>query len=120
MAAVGGAVLFAWYAMPDVVRSRTARGVLKSGLLAGAGVLGARLTEGIEEEKEMPQLGKLSPAVVAGGLALLGGSTWLTVVIEKKIFARGERRRSAGVTAAHSRMAVGLAALGAAAALLPD
>lgn len=104
--------VFAWYALPDVVRSRTMRGWAKTALIAG--YVGTVVATGdgsldprrAQQEMEEADLGEFVPWMLAAGGVLLAGSTALSVVVEKKIFARGERRRAAGVRGAHTRMAV--------------
>ena len=64
---------------------------------------------------------RLPTAIVLGlGSALLAGTVAMDVVIERRIFARGERRRAQSVTAAHTRMAVAAAALVGVMSLVDD
>lgn len=116
-----GAGTFVYYALPDVIRSRALRTVIKTalvGAMAAAIVQYQRKTAVEIEPDDREDLAETladipTPTLIAGGLALAGGSIALTVWIEKKIFARGEARRAAGVSGAHTRQAIGLAALGA-------
>ncbi|OKL54142.1 hypothetical protein BSZ39_05635 [Bowdeniella nasicola] len=117
-----GAGTFAYYALPDVVRSRTARGLLKTGLVAGmtaayfATDLSKENQEACEEASNgvMDRLSEVPmPLVATGIIGSLAASIAVTVWVEKSIFARGERRRAAGVRGAHTRQAIGLGVLGA-------
>lgn len=116
-----GAGSFVYYALPDVIRSRALRTVIKTGLIGAMGAAVVQHQRNAEVEIEPDDREDLAetladiptPTLIAGGLALTGASIALTVWIEKKIFARGEARRAAGVSGAHTRQAIGLAALGA-------
>ncbi|GAB2474686.1 hypothetical protein GCM10027030_06250 [Luteococcus sediminum] len=111
-ALAAASTVFAWYALPDVVRSRAVRGWAKTALIAGCvGTVVATDDGSIDPRRaqqamEKADLGDIVPWMVAVGGVLLAGSTALSVVVEKKIFARGERRRAAGVRGAHTRLAV--------------
>lgn len=127
LALAGGTFLtvLAWYALPDAVRSRPLRVALKTGLL-GATVAGlATVPEAYSPFTPAPAsadepAAQLSPAAFATlATATAAASVGLTVWGEKAIFARGERRRAAGVRCAHTRLAAGLAAFSGLAAL-PD
>lgn len=108
------AVVFAWYALPDVVRSRTARGLLKTGLLAATAAAVPTLLA-TDEAPALPDgVWPPTPAALAGGVALLAAGTAATVWGERAVFAFGERRRARGVRFAHALPALGLAALAAA------
>lgn len=116
-AAAASGVVFAWYAMPDVVRSRGVRTVLKTGLL-GVTAVGAAKAPQIYKAagEDAPEITDLlegrDPGVLlaVGGAALVGG-TVVTVASEKWIFGRGERLRADGRRWAHTPLALGLAAL---------
>ncbi len=116
--ALGTAALtYAWYAMPDLVRCRFARGVLKTGLLVGATAAAIPLlkdhpaTPGQDEwDALIAEPGKTA-ALIGGGLV---ASTAFPVWAEKKSNARGERRRARGKRWAHAGPAVLWAALAAA------
>ncbi len=130
--AVYGGGAFAWYAMPDFVRPPCLRGLLKFGLLTmwgyrtaeiGMHAAMAKLNEPpnvAAEGDTLPDtdLGDLSlrvrPGLAVGVLAALAGSTALSVVAEKWIYRRGERRRAQGTPLAHTRQALPLALLTAA------
>ena len=130
-AGVGATV--AWYALPDYVRSRPLRGLVKAGLL---GVLGwsmvAQLPEGVElppYDDEDTDCSKSSPVAgedplegvteadpaelaVLAGAAL--GSAMMTVGVERWLFRRGERLRAQGSRFAHTRQGLALGGLEAA------
>lgn len=135
-AALAGAFGLAWYALPDVVRCRTARVAAKTGLIA-AFVAGEMAFNVRDEpvptqaeadevarrrtpENPLPEVDLSNPGVIAAGAALLAAGTALTVWGEKALFRRGERRRAEGVKWAHTRQAIPLAAAAAAAMLVPD
>lgn len=134
-AAVTGAATAAYYASPDVVRSRAARGWLKTGLSlvaaagsfpesrrAGAAAEAARVERGDPPLREAfeatPAQGRA--AVVAAGAVAVAGSVAGVVALERWLFRRGEARAAAGVRYAHTRTAVVLGVLAAAITLLPD
>ena len=129
--AAGVGATVAWYALPDYVRSRPLRGLVKAGLL---GVLGwsmvAQLPEGAElapYDDEDVDCSKSSPVAgvteadpaelaVLAGAAL--GSAMITVGVERWLFRRGERRRAQGARFAHTRQGLVLGALEAAVTVL--
>ncbi len=147
-AVVAGAGTAAYYATPDLVRSRTARGWAKAGCLAvvtAAGVpdlvRGWRETQetardaaqvrdaAAEPEADAPAtlsdaMRALSPgwrvALSAGAVAVLAASTAASVGFERAVFRRGETRRAAGVPLAHTRSGLVLGALATVLALYPD
>ena len=92
--AAGVGATVAWYALPDYVRSRPWRGLVKAGLL---GVLGWSMVA------QLPEL-----AVLAGAAL---GSAMITVGVERWLFRRGERRRAQGARFAHTRQGLALGAL---------
>ena len=119
-----GAATLAWYAMPDLVRSRTARTVLKAALLAGGGVAWKLLAPPAEAQHGPDVFDEVlsaingEPARALGvGAAAVGLTTAVTVWAEKAIFHFGERRRARGESFAHTLPAIGLAVLGGAATL---
>lgn len=128
-AAVMGLTTLAWYSLPDLVRSRTARTVLKTGLLAtgGAAWVLARPQkpaptgmQGPDTFDEVFEAIRTEPVkTLAAGGAIVGLSTLLTVLGEKAIFRIGEKRRARGVRGAHTVPALVLGALGAASAAVP-
>lgn len=139
-AAVTGLASTAYYATPDLIRSRAARGWAKAaltGVVLAASV--PDLRRGLEEsrarraaaqdpEEEQVDWGELwgsmtprrRASVCAAGAAALAVSVGSVVAIERAVFRRGERRRAAGVRFAHTRPAVVWGVLGTALSLLPD
>lgn len=131
--AAGVGATVAWYALPDYVRSRPLRGLVKAGLL---GVLGWSMVAQLPEGAELPpyddedtDCSKSSPVAgedplegvteadpaelaVLAGAAL--GSAMITVGVERWLFRRGERRRAQGSRFAHTRQGVALGGLEAA------
>ena len=124
--AVGTGATIAWYALPDVVRSRPLRGLVKVGLL---GAMGWSLVSLMPEGDELPPyddemdcseaktedpldgVTEAEPrelAVLAGAVL---GSAGVTVAVERWLFRRGERRRAAGVRLAHTRQGLALGVL---------
>ena len=126
--AVGAGATLAWYALPDYVRSRPLRALVKTGLL---GAIGWSIVTMLPEDGELPpyddetDCSNGSPVAndpldgvteaeprelaVLAGAAL--GSAVLTVAVERWLFRRGERRRAAGVRLAHTRQGLALGAL---------
>lgn len=110
-----------WYALPDAVRSRRARTMIKAGLLVvtGAGVAmipqvfpdAQRLTEG--PPVDLPRTTLTALSIGAAAIAIAG-----TIWGEKAIYARGERIRARGVRCAHTPAAAAMALATGAAALV--
>jgi hypothetical protein len=126
MAASAGGTLL-WYALPDVVRSRGLRALLKMGIAAGgawavirsgAPCSGGDAPRGSEGIGELRSAVRENPtaAAVAAGLAV--GGVWASIRCEQWLFHRGERRRAEGRFAPHLRQALPLALLVAAGELL--
>jgi len=116
------ATVLAWYALPDVVRSRTARTAVKTGLLAASAAGAAmipRVYPGVPTEPPVPTVDLPAPVVAAAAIGIVAAGTAATVWAEKLVFAAGERRRARGARWAHTPVAVALALLTGAAAL-PD
>ena len=135
--AVGVGATVAWYSLPDYVRSRPLRGLVKAGLL---GVLGWSMVAQLPEGAELPpyddedtDCSKSSPVAgedpldgvteadpaelaVLAGAAL--GSAMITVGVERWLFRRGERRRAQGARFAHTRQGLALGGLEAALTVL--
>jgi hypothetical protein len=116
----GGATVLAWYALPDVVRSKKLRSLIKAGLLgvtAYAGTMLPGLATEVEDlstsvRKQLVDLPpKTATGILVGGTAAMAA---ITVLAEKWIFTRGELRRARGVRAAHTRQALAIAAATAA------
>ena len=126
---LAGATTAAWYALPDVVRCRGARVVLKTGLLAafGAGwVLARPRTEapiGPQGPDQLDEVFELIREEPAKALAIGGAAVAFTAVCavlgEKAIFRFGERRRARGVWGAHTVPGIVIGALTTAAAAVP-
>lgn len=123
-AATLGAATLLWYALPDFVRSKSVRGLVKTAAL-GAGL--AHVLTALPEDEwqdaradvrsayqsDRQDFSKKLALVAAASLALtLGGESFL--------FRRGERRRRDGVLLPHTRQALWLGGLAAVAGLLPD
>lgn len=131
--AVGTGATIAWYALPDVVRSRPLRGLVKVGLL---GAMGWSLVSLMPEGDELPPyddemdcseaktedpldgVTEAEPrelAVLAGAVL---GSAVVTVAVERWLFRRGEHRRAQGARFAHTRQGLVLGGLEAALTVL--
>ena len=130
--AAGVGATVAWYALPDYVRSRPLRGLVKAGLL---GVLGwsmvAQLPEGAElqpyddevdcskgaeaaGEDPLDDITEADPSELAVLAGAAVGSAMITVGVERWLFRRGERRRAQGSRFAHTRQGLVLGGLEAA------
>jgi hypothetical protein len=120
-AGVSTLTVLTWYALPDAVRSRRARAVVKTALLgvsaAGAAMIPQVFPE-VQQLRRVPGIELPKPALAAvavGATALaIAGSIWG----EKWVYARGERRRAAGVRCAHTPVAVAMALATGAVALV--
>lgn len=120
-AGVSALTVFTWYALPDAVRSRRARVVVKAGLLgvtaAGAAMI-PQVFPASEHSEPEPHSQLSRPTVTAlilgATVAAVAGTAWF----EKALYAHGERRRTAGVRCAHTRPALGLALATGAVALV--
>ncbi|GIG30461.1 hypothetical protein [Cellulomonas marina] len=134
IALLTGVATTAYYATPDLIRSRTARGWTKAGIAAlltassipefRRGRAAARERWEREESRTPAQLLAEVPAsrkaAGAGAAALLlGGSVALTVAGERWMYRRGERRAAVGVAWAHTRGGVLAGLLAGALALIP-
>ena len=128
-AAVMGLTTVAWYALPDLVRSRAARTVLKTGLLTAGGVgwvlarpqkAAPTGPQGPDAFDEVFEAVRTEPAKSAAvGAAIVGLTTAFSIAGEKAIFRFGEKRRARGATGAHTVPALVLGAQGAASAAVP-
>ncbi|HHU38183.1 MAG TPA: peptidase S9 [Propionibacterium sp.] len=124
-----GLTTLAWYALPDLVRSRGARTVLKLGLVGagGAAWVLARPEKPLPTGAQGPdtfdvlfEAIRTEPATTLGlGAAIVGITAALTVAGEKAVFRFGERRRARGARGAHTVPALVLGVLGAASAAVP-
>ncbi|WP_231367320.1 peptidase S9 [Schaalia sp. ZJ405] len=127
--AVTGASVFAWYALPDFVRSKGVRALLKVGLLGVAGwaawdrasdfddrtdyyVAGEESYDETPDDADCDDTdegdAELPIKELAIGAGLAAASIGVTVACEKWLFSRGERRRAQGVALAHTRQALPL------------
>lgn len=113
-----GVVGFAWYALPDVVRSRRARGWLKAALLVPVGLIG--VAEAVLDtgslglaDDDGPRAGRVAVALGVGGLVLAAGAAGI-LTGERALYRLGERLAARGVSHPHTRIGVaaGLAAAG--------
>ena len=123
-----------YYALPDFLRRRPLRIAARVGCIAAITAIAThetttRLNDDdtltpdapAPENPESPEdpSGQESPedpgfpqkpialaGMIAAGIAALAGSIALDVALERRIFARGERRRAAGVRLAHTRQAL--------------
>lgn len=140
-AAVGGLAATAYYATPDLIRSRAGRGWAKAALTAvvvatsvpdvrrGLAEVRAQREAAAQDPHDeqvdwSAMWGAMSPgsraSAVGAGAALLAASVGSVVAIERAVFRRGERRRAAGVRFAHTRPALAWGVLTTVVALLPD
>lgn len=120
-AGVSFLTVLAWYALPDVVRSRPARTVIKAALL-GVTAAGAVMIPQVYPEvryfKPESSIDMSEPRVAAGILGATVATTAGTIWLEKVIYAAGEQNRAKGARWGHTPMALGLAVATAAAALV--
>lgn len=132
-AAVAGAVVGAWYALPDYVDSRRARALAKAALFTGGGalyVLASRTaddaprnpTPATENQPTTEDAGaeaehsagwqRLAPrvqlAVVAGAFAAF---TVVSIAGERLVYCTGERLANRGVRRPHTLIGLALGAL---------
>lgn len=145
MLAMAGGTL-AWYAMPDVIRSKGLRTVLKTAIIAamaaalrveGGVTLATRrharpsggdgaVVRGPLTHEERAALHDLAAdrrrlaAVAVTTATTVAVSTWATVRLESWLFHRGEHRRAQGAVVPHVRQAVPLALAVAVVELLTD
>lgn len=130
--AAGVGATVAWYALPDYVRSRPLRGLIKTGLL---GVIGWSLVSMLPDEPELApyddevdcskgteaagedpldDITEADPSELAVLAGAAVGSAMITVGVERWLFRRGERRRAQGSRFAHTRQGLVLGGLEAA------
>jgi len=120
-AGVAALTVLTWYALPDAVRSRRARTVIKAGLLGVTAAGAAMIPQVFPEERQLkPDLridlpGPARAALAVGATAV---ATVATIWFEKAIYARGERKRARGVRCAHTPAAAAMALATGAAALI--
>jgi hypothetical protein len=120
-AGVSALTVLTWYALPDAVRSRRARAVIKAGLL-GVSAAGAAMIPQVFPEarrlKPEPRIDLPGPALAALAVGATAVVTAGTIWFEKAIYARGERKRARGVHCAHTPAAAAMALATGAAALV--
>jgi hypothetical protein len=120
-AGVSALTVLTWYALPDAVRSRRARIVVKAGLLgvtaAGAAMIPQVFPEALSHK---PERGLDLPGTAVAALALGAAAAAVagTVWFEKAVYAHGERGRARGVRCAHTPAAAAMALATGAAALI--
>jgi len=120
-AGVSALTVLTWYALPDAVRSRRVRVVVKAGLLgvtaAGAAMIPQVFPQALrnrsEPRRDLPGA-TLAALAIGASAAAVGSTIWF----EKAIFAHGERRRARGVRCAHTPAAAAMALATGAAALI--
>ena len=121
-AGVSALTVLTWYALPDAVRSRRVRAVIKTGLLGltAAGV--TMIPQVFPETRQLrmpPTIDVHGSARVALSVGALALATAGTIWFEKVVYARGERLRAGGSRCAHTR-AAGAMALATGAVALAD
>ena len=121
-AGVSALTVLTWYALPDAVRSRGARAVIKVGLLGVTAAGVAMMPQVFPEARDLTPLRRLdlpAPALAALAVGAAALTTIGTIWGEKAVYARGERLRARGVRCAHTPVAAMLA-LATGAAVLVD
>jgi hypothetical protein len=120
-AGVSALTVLTWYALPDAVRSRRARAMIKAGLLgvtaAGAAMFPQVFPE-VRDDRPEPRIDLPVPALVALGVGAAAVASAGTIGFERAVFASGERRRASGVRCAHTPAAVAMALVTGAIALV--
>jgi hypothetical protein len=120
-AGVSALTVLTWYALPDAVRNRRARIVVKAGLLgvtaAGAGMIPQVFGDALPHQPE-PRLDLSRTTVAALALGATAAAVVGTIWFERAIYARGERSRARGVRCAHTPAAAAIALATGAAALV--
>ncbi|MGB7962120.1 MAG: hypothetical protein WCF12_04045 [Propionicimonas sp.] len=120
-AGVSALTVLTWYALPDAVRSRRARAVIKTGLLGVTAVGAAMIPQVFPEARHLkpePSVDLPGPALAALAIGATGVATVGTLWFEKVVFAYGEHRRARGVRCAHTPAALAMALATGAAALV--
>jgi len=111
-AGVSALTVLTWYALPDAVRSRRARAVIKAGLL-GVTAAGAAMIPRVFPEagdfRPAPLIDLPAPALAGLGVGATAVAAAGTIWFEKAVFAIGERKRARGVRCAHTPVAVAMA-----------
>ena len=108
----------AYYALPDITRSKALRTLGKTGLMVGSSlhVIAAEQPHYRENAKELGEFLRGADAdtlrVTAAMITAVSiAATAATVACEKAIFRRGERRRAEGRRLPHTRQALVLGLL---------
>jgi len=120
-AGVAALTVLTWYALPDAVRSRRARTVIKAGLLGVTAAGAAMIPQVFPEERQLKpdlRIDLPRPARAALAVGATAVATVATIWFEKAIYARGERKRARGVRCAHTPAAAAMALATGAAALI--
>ena len=120
-AGVAALTVLTWYALPDAVRSRRARTVIKAGLLGVTAAGAAMIPQVFPEERQLKpdlRIDLPRPARAALAVGATAVATVATIWFEKAIYARGERKRARGVRCAHTPAAAAMALATGAAALV--
>jgi hypothetical protein len=135
-ALVNGAATTAYYASPDVITSRTARGWTKAALTAvmfatavpdlraARAEMTARESQGrrapVDADTVDTRPTGRKVAMAGSVAAVLAWSVGSVVVVERWVFRRGEARAAAGTRLPHTRAALLFGVLAAAISLIPD
>ncbi len=121
-AGVSALTVLTWYALPDAVRSRPTRGIIKAGLLgvtaAGVAMIPQVFPEVRDDFRREPRTALSGPAVAALALGATAVGALVTIWFEKAIYAHGERGRARGVRCSHTPAALVLALVAGAAPLV--
>lgn len=112
--AATSAFVAGWYALPDYVRSKPTRALLKTvGLatFAALGIRDIRPEAGWRSAGDAPRHGAHAEqvpqaAALAGAVVVVLGSTALTAVVERRVFRRNEARAARGTRLPHTRSAL--------------
>lgn len=120
-AGVAALTVLTWYALPDVVRRRGTRVVIKVGLLGVTGAGVAMMPQVFPDMRQLASRRLDLPAPTAAALAVGASAVAFlgTIWGEKAVYARGERLRARGLRCAHTRAAA-ILALATGAVLLVD
>lgn len=116
-----GATVFAWYAMPDILRGSGTRFVAKSALLGGIGAYYKHVGYTADDVKESgaqlqdfwkKNFGDLPVAAQVGiGVGSVAVALKVNSLVERYILHRGERRKRAGKKMPHIRQGLVLGAV---------
>jgi hypothetical protein len=120
-AGVSALTVLTWYALPDAIRSRWLRGVIKTGLLGITAEGVAMIPQIFAQELPRRSAPRIDLPVTAQAALAVGATAAAgvgTVWAEKAVYAYGERRRARGARCAHTPVAAALALATAAVALV--